>query len=257
MSVFDAYGRYYDLLYRDKDYAAESRYVVQQLRRHAPGARRLLDLGCGTGAHAALLAAEGYDVAGVDLSDSMLEAAALRRASLPSDLRQRLRFERGDVRSIRLGTFDAVLALFHVASYQQTNADLAAMFATAAQQLPAGGLFLFDFWYGPAVLTQKPETRAKELQDEHVHVTRIAHSELRDAENLVTVEYRLLVEDKTTAKVHRINEVHVMRYLFLPEIDALLEGVGMRRVSASEWMTDAALGVRTWGGFVIARKSGL
>nr|MBA2706707.1 SAM-dependent methyltransferase [Gemmatimonadaceae bacterium] len=55
MSVFGSYSRYYDLLYRDKDYAAESAYVASLLAVHAPGARSILEIGCGTGAHAAEL----------------------------------------------------------------------------------------------------------------------------------------------------------------------------------------------------------
>jgi hypothetical protein len=37
LSVFAGYYRYYDLLYRDKDYAAEVRCVHDILRKHAPG----------------------------------------------------------------------------------------------------------------------------------------------------------------------------------------------------------------------------
>jgi methylase of polypeptide subunit release factors len=66
MSVFGAYARYYDLLYRDKDYAAEAQYVHRLIQSHALGARSILELGCGTGAHAVLLAGEGYRIHGVD-----------------------------------------------------------------------------------------------------------------------------------------------------------------------------------------------
>ena len=61
MDAFGAYARYYDLLYRDKDYPAEARYLHELIQRHAPGAQSILDLGCGTGAHAAEFAELGYD----------------------------------------------------------------------------------------------------------------------------------------------------------------------------------------------------
>jgi predicted TPR repeat methyltransferase len=93
-AVFDdAYGRYYDLLYRDKDYAAESEYVASHIRKHVPRAKRILELGCGTGGHAVLLAAMGFDVHGVDLSEAMLGRANARKASLPKAVAARL--ERG------------------------------------------------------------------------------------------------------------------------------------------------------------------
>ena len=42
--VFDAYARYYDLLYRDKDYVGEAEYVAAHIRKQAPQAKRILEL---------------------------------------------------------------------------------------------------------------------------------------------------------------------------------------------------------------------
>ena len=51
-SVFSSYARYYDLLYRDKDYAAEAEYVASLIRKFHPAARSIIELGSGTGIHA-------------------------------------------------------------------------------------------------------------------------------------------------------------------------------------------------------------
>jgi hypothetical protein len=147
-----------------------------------------------------------------------------------------------------------VISLFHVVSYQQTNDDLARTLATAAAHLPAGGVFLFDFWYGPAVLTQRPETRVKELEDEAVRITRIARSRVRDNEDLVEVQYRILVEEKDSGRMRWLDETHVMRYLFLPEIDAFLASAGMRRVEAKAWQSDEPPSTQSWSAVVVAQK---
>jgi len=47
--VFDAYSHYYDLLYRDKNYKAETDYICKNINELNPEAKSLLDLGCGTG----------------------------------------------------------------------------------------------------------------------------------------------------------------------------------------------------------------
>lgn len=60
--------------------------------------RRVLDLGCGTGEHARFLASQGFEVVGVDASESMLEKA------LEEPLPPNLRFLAGDVS--RLGELD-------------------------------------------------------------------------------------------------------------------------------------------------------
>jgi predicted TPR repeat methyltransferase len=252
--VFDAYARYYDLLYHDKDYAAEAAYVDAQIQKSTPAARRILELGCGTGAHAEHLARLGYSVHGVDRSATMLTAAGERKAGLPAEVAARLSFSLGDVRSVRTGeTFDAVISLFHVLSYQTTNADLDAVFETAAVHLKAGGSFLFDFWYGPAVLTQQPDTRVKRLADAEVYIIRIAEPAMICDQNRVDIRYTIFVKQKSSGEISEITETHPMRYLFVPELDRFQEGRFSRRKSCA-WMSDAPLDTSDWAGLVILTR---
>ena len=251
--VFDAYARYYDLLYRDKDYAAEAKYVASLVRKHAPRAARVLELGCGTGAHAEHLARMGYSVHGVDLSETMLAGAAARKAGLPADLARRLSFGKGDVRTVRTGeTYDAVISLFHVMSYQTTNADLAAAFGTAAAHLAPGGLFLFDFWYGPAVLAQVPEERVKRLEDDDIRVTRIAKPAMRANENVVDVNYSVSIEVKASGQMQEVRETHAMRYLFVPEIEQYLEPGKWAETTTFGWLGHEPLSKEHWSGCALA-----
>lgn len=254
--VFQHYARYYDLLYRDKDYAAEAAYVHGLIQRHAPGAAAILDLGCGTGAHAALLAARGYRVHGVDRSDEMLRRAEERVGGLPEETAARLSFSGGDIRTLRLAErFDTVVALFHVMSYQTTNADLQAAFATAEAHLKPGGLFLFDCWYGPAVLTERPAVRVKRLEDEVIRVTRIAEPVLRSTENIVAVNYHVFVTRKSDGVTEELHEPHVMRYLFTPEVNLFMIQAGFEALGSLEWMTGQAPGTNTWSVLYLAQNS--
>ena len=79
--VFQRYGDYYDLLYRDKDYEAEADYVARTLRSADPTVRKLLEFGSGAGGHGRLLARHGFDVFGVERSESMVRAA--QHAAVP------------------------------------------------------------------------------------------------------------------------------------------------------------------------------
>ena len=202
MPVFGAYSRYYNLLYQDKDYDGEAEYVHNLIRKHQPGATSILNLGCGTGRHDLLLAQMGYEVTGIDQSEEMLAVATSQLSSLisqqecahPSNLNSRqgsLSFQQGDIRTIRLNkTFDVVTSLFHVISYQTTNDDLRAAFATARAHLKPGGIFIFDCWYGPAVLTDRPAVRVKRLEDTAIFVTRIAEPVMHPNDNIVDVNYQ-------------------------------------------------------------------
>lgn len=252
--VFDAYARYYDLLYRDKDYSGEAEYVASHIRKQAPKAKRILELGCGTGAHAEHLARIGYTVHGVDMSEAMLARAEVRKAALPPEVAARLSFGLGDVRAVRTGeTYDAVISLFHVMSYQTTNVDLEAAFETASVHLQPGGLFLFDFWYGPAVLAQHPEVRVKRLEDDEIKVTRIAEPVMHVNENVVDVTYQVWIEVNESGAVEQVLETHKMRYLFLPELTRLLDLHEFAMLEAIEWLTDNPPGEKSWGVLAVTR----
>jgi len=252
MKVFDQYARYYDLLYRDKDYRGETDFVISLLQDYAPRANDIFEMGCGTGIHAQMLVEAGYSVRGIDFSETMLATAIARRESLSADMHNRLNFSIGDVRTYRAGrTFDVVLSLFHVFSYQSTNADLEAAFATAASHLKAGGVFIFDYWYGPAVFAQRPETRIKRLRDGDISILRIAESQMDDLKNLVEVSYETIVK---AADEFQIRESHRMRYLFVPEIDLLASIHGFEPVSHREWLGTALPSATSWSAFSVLRK---
>jgi len=252
VTVFNAYARYYDLLYKDKDYTAEAQFISGLIREFAPESRKLLELGCGTGIHAQMLSAEGYQIHGVDFSQDMLDCAEQRLKSLPLEHAARLSFSCEDIRHFRQDAgFDVVLSLFHVVSYQTTQDDLLATFNTARNHLNSGGLFIFDCWYGPAVITDKPSVRVKRLQDERIAVTRIADPKLYPNDNRVDVNYQVFVKEKSTSKVEELNETHRMRYLFEPEVEALCSVSGFNLVGSGEWMSGKTPGFDTWGVYFI------
>ena len=253
MSVFGAYSRYYNLLYRDKDYVGEAEYVHHLIARHYPAAKTILDLGCGTGRHDLLLAQKGYDISGVDKSEEMLSSAEARLSFLDIQPTS-LNFIQGDIRTVRLDrTFDAVVSLFHVMSYQVSNDDLAAAFSTVRAHLHPGGIFIFDCWYGPAVLTDRPAVRIKRIEDEEIAVTRIAEPVIHPNDNMVDVNYQVFVREKAGGRVEELRETHRMRYLFQPEIDRFVREAGMSVITAEGWITGIQPGFDTWGVCYVVR----
>ncbi|MBM0741146.1 class I SAM-dependent methyltransferase [Phormidium sp. CLA17] len=254
MNVFGHYARYYDLLYQDKDYLGEVAFVCDLLQRHILNATSILELGCGTGLHAKLLVEKGYTVCGIDQSQSMLEKAQARVLELPTEQTGRLHFHQGDVRSFRTDQrFDVVISLFHVMSYQTTNQDLEAAFATARHHLKHGGIFLFDCWYGPAVLSNRPTVRVKRLEDDLISVTRIAEPLMYPNENRVNVNYQILIQDRQMGTLEVLKETHQMRYLFKPEVEWLFAQNGFICEALGEWMTHDEPGWQTWGTYFVGR----
>ena len=252
--IFDAYSEYYDLLYTDKNYSVEAAYIDALIKRYAPAAKHILELGCGTGAHAAYLARMGYHVRGIDISESMIERAQQRLSKLPDNIAQRLSFSVRDICSVRLEeTYDIVIALFHVMSYQNTNSDFLKALNTAYDHLENDGLFLFDYWYGPSVLTELPATCLKRFENDAIHVTRIAEPEIHFCRNVVDVNYVIIAKDKRSGAITELTEKHPMRYLFLPEIEQFASSWFIVE-DHYEWLKDSAPNNLSWSALTVLKK---
>lgn len=234
--AFDAYAAYYDLLYRDKDYAKEADYVAALVRSHAPGARRLLELGCGTGGHAYELQRLGFEVAGIDASPAMVARARARAAeNVGVGNSPAPRFEVADLRDFRQARpADAVISLFHVFSYLTSREDLERAFSAARANLADGGVLLFDCWHGPGVLACPPTRRTRTFSGNDVAVSRTSTPGHRAAEHRVDVNFDIMVEQG--GEETRLAELHAMRYWFIPEIEACLQETGLSLVASRGWM---------------------
>ena len=247
-----AYADVYDALYADKDYLAECDLIEEAFRRFGDGATRsVLDLGCGTGSHALLLARRGYELTGVDCSPAMLRHARAKaeRDGLP------ITWQEGDVRTVEAGApFDAVLLMFAVLSYQRTNADVRATLANARRHLRGGGLLILDAWHGPGVLADPPQDRTKVVPTADGSVVRRASARLDARRHLCRVCYRL---SQTTSDGDRASEeTHVVRYFFPPELGRYLELCGFNPLVLSPFGTlDGEPDERAWNFVVVARAA--
>jgi SAM-dependent methyltransferase len=244
------YADAYDLLYADKDYEAECDLLEDVFRGAGRPVRSVLDLGCGTGAHAVRLAARGYEVVGVDLSEGMLDGARKRAESAGS---VELDLIQGDIRTVRLDrTFDAVICMFAVLGYQTSDADVAGALATVRMHLAPGGPFVFDVWYGPAVEATGPSARVKVIATVDGEVERQASASLNADAPLCTVSYRLTRRRPGEPDVVA-DETHRMRYFFRDEVERLLDAAGLRVTGIAPFPdTGTPLSTETWNVLVTA-----
>ena len=100
-----------------------------------------------------------------------------------------------------------------------------------------GGIFVFDVWYGPAVLTDRPAVRIKRMADDEIEVTRLAEPVLHPNENLVDVNYLKFVRDIQSGMVRELRETHVMRYFFMPELNLFAMENGFKKLHVEEWLS--------------------
>jgi hypothetical protein len=114
-------------------------------------------------------------------------------------------------------------------------------------------MFFCDFWYGPAVLVERPSERVKVIETSQGQVIRVAAGELDSLHNLCTVRYHVwrIAEGKVSAEVR---EQHPMRYFFGPELDVLLSAAGLELVRLGAFPAfDDEPDERTWNVALVAR----
>lgn len=247
------YASQYDRLYHDKDYAAECDFVRLLFAQHAARpVQSILDLGCGTGGHALPLAQGGLHVTGVDRSAGMLACARDKAHKL--GVADRVTLHHAPIQGFDCGqTFDAVTCLFAVLSYLTTNDDLFAGLQTARRHLAPGGLFVFDFWHGPAVLSDRPTERTRVIEHDGARTFRHARPEFDFTANVVRVHYHLL-ELRGTEVVAESREMHAMRYFFRPELEFFCAQAGLELIAFCPFLKPGQPATeRDWSVTAVAR----
>ena len=131
----------YDRLTYDVDYAAVVAFYEQILQQEGVKPRTAVDLACGTGSVALLLAQRGLQVTAVDMSEDMLSVAWSKAQELSNppmfvcQKLQELRLPRG---------VDLAVCALDSMDYITDPADCAEAIRRVYKALNPGGIFIFD-----------------------------------------------------------------------------------------------------------------
>ena len=214
---FEYLAKYYDLIYKNKDYKREVNFI-EDIFENTYKPKKILEIGCGTGNYTRILLERGYEITAVDISENMLKIAKEKCAC---------NFISGNIRDISINDkFDACIAMFAVMGYITENSDIVKVLNNIHKHLKPNGLFVFDVWNGLAVLRILPESRIKEAENDEVKILRIAIPNLRSFNHICEVNYKLIILNKEDITFNEVNEKHVVRFYFPQEIKHYLEEAG-------------------------------
>jgi len=134
MAAYETFGRFYDAVMGDRAESAEQ--VWKLIRTAKPGARNVLELGCGTGSILRQLQ-NHCEVSGLDTSSRMLSIA---RKKVP-----RAKLFRQNMIDFRIdGKFDVICCVFDSINHVRRFSDWKKVFARVRLHLSPGGCFIFD-----------------------------------------------------------------------------------------------------------------
>jgi SAM-dependent methyltransferase len=210
----------YDLIYGEfKDYSAESDQVAALLNKTCPGAKTLLDVGCGTGRHAAYLSADhGYEVDGLDIESGFLEIA---RTRCPEGS-----FFRGDMASFDLGRlYDGVLCLFSSIGYVRAPDRLKLAARSIRRHVAPGGVALIEPWFTPERF-QGGSLHAHTVDRDDLKICRVSRSEVLDG--ISRLEFHYLVADSDG--IRHLQEEHELGLFTQEEMTEALQSAGFGQI---------------------------
>lgn len=142
MSCYEMLADSYDGLTQDIDYAGVLRFMQTLLQKAGKKAQSVLDLACGTGSMTLLLAQQGYQTIGADLSEDMLTVASEKLAELDENCPLLIC---QPMQNLALPEpVDWVVCCLDSINYLTDPADCRRTFCRVFQNLKPGGVFVFD-----------------------------------------------------------------------------------------------------------------
>jgi SAM-dependent methyltransferase len=215
--IFGEYASFYDLIYQDKDYAAEVAFISSLIGKYCfnHDSVKILDLACGTGRHTQLLASMGYSVEGSDISAHMIRVAKERAENLDLPIRY---YNESFQTCDRIDQkYDVVIAMFSAIGYLTDYRDLEHSLANIRRLLRKDGVFIFDFWNGNSVLRNYSPVRFKRVENGEDVLMRVSRTELDSVAQIATVNFDFVLL-KAGCVIQEFSEVHPVRYYFPQEM---------------------------------------
>ena len=228
--MFHASAEFYDLIYSTfKDYQVEAARIATLLRRGNPRCQTVLDVACGTGEHARLLAADGFAVDGLDLDAAFVRIA---RQKHPAG-----RFFQADMGNFHLPhRYDAVICLFSSIGYLRTLDRVVQALRCFRNHLAPGGLILVEPWFVPGVLDVNRVTR-NVGEANGIRVSRVSRVEIEGRLSRLRFEYE--VADATGTR--QASEVHELGLFAVAELMQAFAQAGLQAEYDPKGLTDRGL----------------
>ncbi len=194
----------------------------------------ILELGCGTGRITLPLAQAGYRITGLDLSERMLERCVEKRATLPTERRERVHLVQGDMTGFDLGEqFRLILIPFRPFQHLLEIRPQLDCLACARKHLRPGGRLILDFFQTDARRLHDPAFQSESFVAEYemsggrrVKLTeRVVTFHRAEQRNDVEMIYTVTHPD---GRQERLPFAFTIRYFFRYEVEHLLARSGFR-----------------------------
>lgn len=209
----------------------------------------VLDLACGTGTLAELMYGRGYDVMGVDASESMLNVAIGKKDESGSEILYLLQ----DMRELELyGTVGTAFCVCDSLNYILEEEELLTVFRLVNNYLFRGGIFIFDFNTDYKYRELIGDATIAENREECSFIWENTYD---PEEEMNECDLTIFMREEGDL-FRKFSETHFQRGYTLEQMTGLVERAGMLLVEAADADTGGAVTAESGRIYVVAREKG-
>ena len=231
MEAYESFASVYDIFMDDVDYEMWLDYVKKINKKEGLSPKLGLDLGCGTGNMTHLLAKEGIDMIGIDISEQMLSEATKKAEADGLDILYLLQ----DMREFELyGTVDLIISLCDSLNYITEPDELLEVFRLVNNYLDPDGLFIFDLNTEHKFKNILGDNTFSYTTDDAAYIWENCYDE---EEKINEYYVNFFIKDNDTNKYTRFEEFHYEKSYSVDEVKALLSEAGLEFVAVYDAFT--------------------
>lgn len=209
----------------------------------------VVDLGCGTGTLTELMYQKGYDMIGVDVSESMLNIAMEKKEKNGSEILYLLQ----DMRELELySTVGTVFSVCDSLNYILEEEELLAVFSLVNNYLFPGGIFIFDFNTAYKYREVIGDTTIAENRDDCSFIWENFYD---PEEEINEYDLTIFVREEND-RFRRFTETHFQRGYTVEQMTKLVEKAGMTILEMMDADTGTAVTDTSERVYVVAREQG-
>ena len=231
---YTSFAAAYDKMMANVDYVRWANYMDKLFAHYNYHPRRVLDMACGTGSAAILLAEKGYLMSGTDRALEMLLWARKKaeKRGVHLNLWQQ------DMRQLAVAKpYDAVLCLYDSINYITTAEEMKQVFQRVSEALVPQGMFIFDVTTEYNIVKHFHRQTFAESNDDFSYIWRNLY--FHKEKLCKTVLTFFLRENEGYRKYE---ELHIQKIYSAGEIKKLLEQTGYKLLSSFD-----AFSFSRWG----------
>lgn len=218
MKVYEKLSKYYDLLYGKKDkILAECDFLETIFKKYIQyKPTKILDIGCGTGNHALILADRNYNVVAIDQSTNMIKEAKKKSK------KNKVQFFAKNMIEFKLEEkVDCAICFFNSFGYITNQIDLEHFFSNLYFNLKDESLFVFEFW-NIGGIKPTPYKNWTKRQLENLSLYRIEETDFQVETNILESNKEFIIIENGKL-LDNFLENHKIKCYTISEITQLVE----------------------------------